>query len=182
MPLYYHLHYVYVSPLICKFCQPSQEKLNTCAFCFLRLPFMLPFHRWQSNHHKFRRHHVVSRRDPNTDVQEQTCFLELICVLTLSLLLTVHCGTSRRVSRPRFSRATVGTLWVCPCRPTCAPLCQAPATPLSNCGTSGTACAGRLSQVTSRTSMPSVWVATAGRQICLVIYAVLLSGMGLATG
>ena len=72
----------------------------------------------------------------------------------------VHCGTSRRVSRPRSSRATAATSWACPCRPTCAPLCREPATPRSSCGTSGTACAGRPSQATSRTSTPSVWVSS----------------------
>lgn len=48
--------------------------------------------------------------------------------------------------------------WACPCRLTSAPLYQEPATPRSNCGTSGTACADRPSQATSRTSTPSVWV------------------------
>lgn len=70
----------------------------------------------------------------------------------------VHCGTSRRASRPRFSLGTLAMSWACPCRLTSALLCRGPATPRSNCGTSGTACAGRLSQATSRTSTPSVWV------------------------
>lgn len=35
-------------------------------FWISRLPVMLPFHRWQSNHHKFWRHYLVSSRVPNT--------------------------------------------------------------------------------------------------------------------
>ena len=89
----------------------------------------------------------------------------LICVLPLHALPPVHCGTSRRVSRPQFSRATAVTLWVSPCRPTSALLCQEPATPPSNCGTSGTACAGRPSQATSQTSTPSVWVSSGQIQV-----------------
>lgn len=119
---------------------------------------MLPFHWWQSNHHEFRRHHMVSHREQNTDVQCNV-FPELIC-LNSALSAPVHCGTLRRVSRPRFSRATAAMSWVFPCRPTSAPLCREPVTPQSNCGTSGTACAGRPSQATSQTSTPSVWVSS----------------------
>ena len=71
---------------------------------------------------------------------------------------SVHCGTSRRVSRPQFSPATLGTSWACRCRLTSALLCQEHVTPRSNCGTSGTACVGRPSRAMSPTSMPSVWV------------------------
>lgn len=150
--------------MIFKFHPAPWQKLNTCAFSPLRLPVMLPLHRWQSNHHEFRRHHMVSRADPDTDVQ--TCFFYLspISVFNPALSAPVHCGTSRRVSRLQFSRATAATSWVCPCRPTSAPLCQEPATLRSNCGTSGTACAGRPSQATSRTSTPSVWVCSGQRQ------------------
>lgn len=91
-------------------------------------------------------------------------YLSPISVFNPALSAPVHCGTSRRVSRLQFSRATAATSWVCPCRPTSAPLCQEPATLRSNCGTSGTACAGRPSQATSRTSTPSVWVCSGQRQ------------------
>lgn len=47
---------------------------------------MLPFHRWQSNHHEFRRHHMVSHRNANKDMRVQTCLLQLTCVLTLRAL------------------------------------------------------------------------------------------------
>jgi len=86
----------------------------------------------------------------------------------------VHCGTSRRVSRPRCSRGTAATSWVCPCRPTSAPSCQEPATPRSNCGTSGTACAGRPSRATSRTSTPSVWVCSGNGWIFIVLYFIVI--------
>lgn len=99
--------------------------------------------------------------------------------LNAALSAPVLCGTSRRVSRPRFSRATAATSWVCPCRPTSAPLCREPAMPQSSCGTSGTACAGRPSQATSRTSTPSVWVCSGQLQclICIFIHTVLLCGI-----
>jgi len=70
----------------------------------------------------------------------------------------VHCGTSRRASRPPPSRATRGTWWVCPWARTSGPSCRGPATPPPSCGTSGTACAGSPSRDTCPTSTPSAWV------------------------
>lgn len=128
-----------------------------------RLPVMLPFHRWQSNHHEFRRHHMVSHRNANTDMQASSMSSSADLCLNTVRSAPVHCGTSRRASRPRFSLGTLAMSWACPCRLTSALLCRGPATLRSNCGTSGTACAGRLSQATSRTSTPSVWVWSVSR-------------------
>lgn len=97
-----------------------------------------------------------------TQIKTQTCSANMRSwagrPLNHVLSSPVHCGTLRQVSRPRFSLATPVTSWVFPCHLTSAPLCQGPVTPRSSCGTSGTACAGRPSQATSRTLTPSVWV------------------------
>lgn len=82
------------------------------------------------------------------------------CCCCRCFFCPVHCGISRRVSRPQFSRATPVMSWVCPFRPTSTPSCREPATLQSNCGTSGTACAGRPSRATNRTSTLSVWVSS----------------------
>lgn len=130
---------------------------------------MLPFHWWQSNHHELRRHHMVSHTDQHTHVQPKhrfpafqsltLCFF-CCCCCCRCFFCPVHCGISRRVSRPQFSRATPVMSWVCPFRPTSTPSCREPATLQSNCGTSGTACAGRPSRATNRTSTLSVWVSS----------------------
>lgn len=53
-----------------------------------RLPFMLPFYWWQSNHHKFRRHHLVSLTSQSHEPAVQTCPPELNrCWQTLLLFV-----------------------------------------------------------------------------------------------
>lgn len=65
--------------------RPPSSKLWASALCSLRLPVLLPFHWWQSNHHKFRRHHMVSCKHPNTGLHPRL-LSDLICVLTLHAL------------------------------------------------------------------------------------------------
>lgn len=157
MPLYYHL--MCMCHLLISFSSTTETpvlSLFSQVTCHVAVSLMtIKSSRVQETPHG------EPQRSEHTGVQVQTCFFpppELICVLNCARSASVHCGTSRRVSRPRFSLATPATSWACPCRPTSALLCQEPATPRSNCGTSGTACAGRPSRATSRTSTPSVWV------------------------
>lgn len=87
--------------MIFKFHPAPRQKLNTCAFSPLRLPVMLPLHRWQSNHHEFRRHHMVSRADPDTDVQ--TCFFIWARSVSLTLRSLPQCTVGHRDESADYS-------------------------------------------------------------------------------